>query len=230
MFIYDNTENKRKTNSLTVSFFVDGEEVLYTYIRKNACTSFKNLIASYSPHDFKKAGSRLKGMASYHMIKSPAEAGKVKNRVFIYRDPVERVVSVFKNKFIQQSGAKDIIKNFSKITGLDVEKCTFNDFVEEYVAKISQGIPIDAHLLPQQWHLLPIVYNRAIDLKAVREGMAEIVGDEVSKQFFSRPLNSTGQKTSSVSCYCGDWKLKELRNLYDAENSFPPTEFFYVTK
>jgi len=230
MFIYDNTQNKRKINSLTVSFDIEGEEILYTYIRKNACTSFKNIIAYYSLHDFKKAGSRLKGMEKYHRVKAPVQAANVKNRVFVYRDPIERVISVFKNKFIQLSGANDIIKNFSEVSGVNVEECSFNGFVENYVMKIAEGVSIDAHLLPQQWHLLPITYNRAIPLKLIKEGMADMVGEDVANKFFSKPFNATSHSSSFSSSYCGDVSIKDLRNLYISENTFPSSERFLTPR
>ena len=230
MFLYDNTKNKQKINSLTVKLPIHDKDILYTYIRKNACTSFKNLFSKCSPHNLNEAGNRLKGMAKYHKIANASEAHRVPERIFVFRDPIERVVSIFKNKFIQQSGAQEIIKNFSNFSQYKIEDLTFNIFVNEYIKKIEEGYLIDAHLLPQQWHLMPIVYNRVIPLNMIEESIGKIAGENIAKKFFSKSVNSTSYRISSIDNFCGDTSVWELRRVFLSEGAFPKTELFLTEK
>lgn len=221
MYIYDNTGIRKKVNSPTFSINVDGVDILYTYIRKNACTSFKRLFKTYSSYNFHDSGGDLKGMAHNHLVKWAEEADKVSSKIFIYRDPLERVVSVFKNKFIQESGAVDITKDFLNVTGKNVEECTFYDFIFLYVSKIKAEGNIDAHLLPQVWHLMPIEYNCAIPLEKVEIGMSEIIGREVAKTHFSKPVNSTSQNVSVDIEDASNLTVNELRKIYQCEAIYP---------
>lgn len=222
--IYNNEGCKKKINSLSFIIALSDGDLVYTYIRKNACTSFKKLFKSFSPYDFHQAGGDLKGMAHYYKVCSPDQAARAKHRVFVYRDPVERVVSVFKNKFIQKSGADDIIDDFKRVTGLDPDCINFRGYVKDYVAKISSGTHIDAHLLPQQWHLLPIVYNSAIPLHSIKSEMSKILGCEIGEKFFSKPVNSTKANKSVCDRFYGEDKVSDLYALYKSSGVFPSND------
>lgn len=223
---FDNRVRRRKINSSTFNISVDGVDFAYTYIRKNACTSFKRLFKSYSEHDFKSAGGDLKGMAAYHIVKSAKEAEKIPYRVFVYRDPIERVVSVYNNKFVQCSGASDIFQDFYNITGMDPKECTFEDLVELYVANIKKGVMIDAHLLPQSWHLLPIVYNCVIKLPEIKKDMSSLLGKEVGGKFFSKSVNSTSNAGKFHLDNAKKIPAREIVGIYKSHNQLPSFESY----
>ena len=217
----NNLAGARKVNVPTFWLNVDGVDFSYTYIRKNACTSFKRLFKSYSSFDFSVCESDLKAMARFHLLKNKADIQKCSNRIFVYRDPVDRVVSVYKNKFIQRSGATDILKDYYDKTGLDPDECTFEVFIKEYVSLIKKGVAIDAHLLPQVWHLYPLEYS-AIQLSEIERDISLLLGESVASKFFSKPVNSS----SNVSSYDNDEVHRcasiELNSVFK-ENSIMPS-------
>lgn len=196
MKFLDNKGGSKKVNVPTFYLKVKDIDFSYTYIRKNACTSFKHLFKAFSNHDFHKSGSDLKGMADFHLLKNKMEVERIGNRLFVYRDPVDRVVSVYKNKFIQRSGAEDIMKDFYKHTGVNPDDCSFEFFLKKYVCLIKKGVMIDAHLLPQVWHLYPLEY-KAIHLPDIEKDMSLILGNDVGSKYFSKPVNSS----SSIRSY-----------------------------
>lgn len=119
IFDYDNRSCTTPPSSPSFHLEVNGKRIAYTYIRKNACSAFKELFKYYSDHSFPSDRNPIETMLKHHRIKSLEEARNTEFQVAVLRDPYERAVSLYKNKFIQRSGHEDIFKNFKKVTGVD---------------------------------------------------------------------------------------------------------------
>lgn len=70
-----------------------------------------------------------------------------KEVLFVYRDPVERFIAVFINKFIDERGFKGIRTNFEQLTQKPFEQASFGDFVHYAQADFHK---LDCHLHPQK--------------------------------------------------------------------------------
>lgn len=154
--------------------------LLYTYIRKNACSSFKALMLDRARE---KSGSEMARLAEF-LCADPQEYAS--SSVFIYRDPVERLVSAFVNKFVQISGNKDVFNNFEERTGNKAETATFREVVDY----VGGGFPgIDPHFWPQKSHLADIEYRHAIDIGMLSAFM-EAEFPSIS-EYFKKPVNKS---------------------------------------
>lgn len=189
---------EKKSFSPDFVFQRDGVSFFYTYIRKNASTSFKKLFQLMHPGLCPGEIPSIECMAKHVQVKdlSPEEIeNSYTNRIFIYRDPVERVFSVYKNKLIQQDGAEDLLISLNKVTGRNPGLMTFDDFINDYVSLLEtdRWSEVDGHLYPQSWHLLPITYNIVIPMEDVHKEMSKLIPKELCDQVFREPSNSTNK-------------------------------------
>ncbi|WP_177345198.1 sulfotransferase family 2 domain-containing protein [Pseudomonas sp. CC6-YY-74] len=174
----------------------EGVSFFYTYIRKNASTSFKKLFKVLHPGLCPGDIPSLGCMAKYAQVRdlTPEEIDRsFADKVFVYRDPIDRAFSVYKNKLIQQDGAEDLLGRLSKSVQRDAGLLTFDDFVNEYVSLLEtdRWEDVDGHLYPQSWHLLPITYNKVITMDSLYAEMRELLPEALCNEVFLEPTNST---------------------------------------
>ncbi len=117
----------------------NGQRVLYAYIRKNGCSSIKRLLGGHPD-------SKIDCFESHYHRGQPYDFA-----FFIYRDPVERILSLFRDKVIDGRGATDILAEFRDILPRE-DPHDFEAFAH-FVTK-SQ----DPHCWSQASHLRPIRY------------------------------------------------------------------------
>ncbi|MES3675212.1 glycosyltransferase [Halomonas elongata] len=207
----------------------DGVSFFYTYIRKNASTSFKKLFKLMHPGLCPGKEPSLSCMAKYAQVNdlTPEEIDRsFENKVFVYRDPVERVFSVYKNKLIQQDGAEDLLEKLSKASGRDPGLFTFCDFVNDYVALLEteRWKEVDAHLYPQVWHLLPITYNMAIPMEHVHREMLKVLPKDICDKAFEVPSNRTDSGSVRLESCDTDSPAIYFQKKYIRENALPKLE------
>ncbi|HSP32106.1 MAG TPA: sulfotransferase family 2 domain-containing protein, partial [Halomonas sp.] len=220
---------EKKSFSPDFLFQGDGVSFFYTYIRKNASTSFKKLFQLMHPGLCPGKEPSLACMAMHAQVKdlTPEEIDKTfEKKVFIYRDPVERVFSVYKNKLIQQDGAEDLLGRLKSATGRDPGLMTFGDFVNEYVSLLEtdRWKEVDGHLYPQAWHLLPITYNMVIPMERVHENMLELLSKELCNQAFGKPSNSTNEGSISLKNCDADTPAIYFQRKYIQSKALPELE------
>lgn len=202
-----------------VSFF-------YTYIRKNASTSFKLLFQELYPDACPGDLPSLRCMAE-HVLVTELEPEEIDQRfatkLFVYRDPIERVFSVYKNKLIQRDGAEDLLKRLEKVVGRDPALLTFDEFVHEYVVLLEteRWEEVDGHLYPQVWHLLPITYNKVIRMGNAYQEMRELLPKELCDKVFKEPSNSTTKGSTPLAFCDPDCPAIYFRKKYARAKALP---------
>ena len=217
---------QKKKFSPDLLFENDNVLFFYTYIRKNASTSFKKLFkALYSdacPDDPPLIGC----MVAHAQVKglTPEEIDQqFATKLFVYRDPIDRVFSTYKNKLIQQDGAADLLRSLEKVVGRDPALLTFDEFVNEYVVLLEtdRWEDVDGHLYPQVWHLLPITYNKVIRMDNVYKEMQELLPPELCDQVFKEPSNSTTKGSVPLPCADSDCPAVYFQKKYLQSKALP---------
>lgn len=204
--------------------------IAYTYIRKNACSAFKHLIGEH-PHPLYRLKSAfglgagglysIRGNLSNFRISESAMRHKYELRLFVYRDPVERFVSLFINKFIDQTWPGTLFDNFKALTGKDPGNCSFRDFVAYSQQDFGK---LDSHMWPQKAHLLDVEYL-PIPMTNLRSLMERIIGQDLAQKHFAIPHNQTRSDDREVMNMLDEVSVGDLRTFRDrglriAKNNF----------
>ena len=175
-----------------LAFELGGKRIRYAYIRKNGCSAFK--IAMGFPHDV-----RIGLIQPYH------RCGLLRRRydatIFVWRDPVERIVSLYRNKIIDDVNGEDIQRRLHTFAGGG--RIDFDVFVD-FCCRAG-----DPHCRPQAAHLKPIRYTHAIPLARLHEAMTDILGLEAAAPFAQR-VNSSRQTQVTIS----DVSRERIRHHY----------------
>lgn len=134
----------------------------------------------------------------------------------VYRDPVARLTSLYRNKFVYQNDCDDIFANYQMITGKDPIEATFRSLVCTYAKRVNDGDEIDCHLHTQTSHLMPIKYNAVICIDSLYASMSKLLGADIGNQYFSTPANpsrsSTSTQDTNNTCFA-DTPARQLQEL-----------------
>jgi hypothetical protein len=197
------TRNKWQQRNVASHFLfrANGRQVAYCYIRKNACSAFKRLICEISGHAKERAGSAtdLDFLFRYHEARTLAAVEACDERIFIYRDPLQRAVSTFVDKFVTRNGNRDIFVSFADLTGIRPDDATFDFFVKEYLSR--PPVTVDAHCVGQYHHLLPILYTKAMPIGSLFSCMRKLIGDDLARRFFLEKTNAVVGRRSDSPCH-----------------------------
>lgn len=182
---------------------VGDTEIVYSYIRKNGCSSWKKLFAGLSPHSREAKGyaNLISFMSKYHKIRKVKELYGSKNNIVIFRDPVERLYSGFINRFVmlldQQSSLHDSV---SSVLQKEVGEVTFEEFLLKYIP--GAGDDVDPHFWSQASHLADVEYQHKWLLSDLFQEAGKLFGKEVAESYFLNKQNATGQfsKNDNFSC------------------------------
>ena len=175
-------DNRRavQRGTLHLGFELGGCRIAYAYIRKNGSSAFKRALGYPSGTDIR--------------VIEPAHRWDSRQRydatIFVWRDPEERLKSLYRNKILERADADDIIVRYR--TTMGEEPGTFESFANFATTNA------DPHCVPQRDHLKPIVYSHAIPLRRLHESMTVIVGSEAARAF-ARPLNASREASVEVS-------------------------------
>ncbi len=196
---------------------IAGTTITFCYVRKNACSAFKRLILDHAGYDGEWRGS-IGYLVRNCSARSLAEARSAQWRIFVYRDPFERVASLFRNKLIMQDGAVDFLRSYSKVTGSDPAEASFSSLVKDYLT----GRRLDPHAHSQASHLLPISYNCVSTPETLFTDMRGIFGDELAHRYFARPSNPSSARLFDHPS--SDTPVRLLRERFAASGELPSVE------
>ncbi|MEE3240626.1 MAG: sulfotransferase family 2 domain-containing protein [Pseudomonadota bacterium] len=214
-------ENQFRCPTKHYEIKVAGKRLLYAYIRKNACTSFKGLINRKLHPRFvvkqiilgnRKGRYDIGGNMKYYSVKNNAQfkIDTYDEIIFVHRDPVSRFISVFTNKFIDNVGAEGIKNNFETLMNISFEEATFNDFMNYSKNEFSE---LDCHMWPQKSHLWDIDYSLPIPIDDLASVMSNSIGKNIAEKWFGRKINFSRSDGKEVLGYLDRRTVRELRKL-----------------
>jgi hypothetical protein len=176
-------------------FSVNGFRYTYVDIRKNACTTFRHFLRRTS--DFRsnqRKQSDLRFLVRHHGEKDIADVKKSHQRILILRDPVERTLSLYMNKFLDRSGNEGIFRDYRAETRQNADQATINDFVYRYLKSKKDLTELNQHVWPQSAHLASVNYDATILLNDLPEAAQIIFGAEIGSKYFARKTNASGDR------------------------------------
>ena len=150
-------------------------------------------------------------LRSYH-ARQGQEIESFDHSVFVVRETMQRIISVYRNKFIQRRGNHDIFASYASRTGRDPELASFRDLVEDYLSHPLASL--DSHVWPQAGHLEPAVYSDAILLHDLHRRMSGIIGPELADRFFLKKVNSTSSEKNVVVEQAWSLPSRDLHAFY----------------
>ena len=178
-----------------LAFELGGKRIRYAYIRKNGCSAFKTAMGF--AHDVRIG-----------LIEPYQRCGLLRRRyhatIFVWRDPLERIVSLYRKKIIDDVNSEDIRRRLRAFAGGG--RIDFDRFVD-FCCRAG-----DPHCLPQAAHLKPIRYTHAIPLARLHEAMTGIVGPEAAAPFAQR-VNQSRQTPIMIS----DTSREHIRHHYSQD-------------
>ncbi|MGB2199732.1 MAG: sulfotransferase family 2 domain-containing protein [Pseudooceanicola atlanticus] len=205
-------------------FELGGKTYGYCYIRKNACSAFKKLIcdtsdvADFSAHK----GTELQFMEAHHRIRNYDQLKSCDHLIFVYRDPYDRLVSTYVNKFVVQTGHAEIFKSYQQQTGKAPEKASFRDFVVGYCKEFREK---DVHIFPQHLHLMPARYDGVLSIDSLYDDITELMGKDVAETYFARKANRSDYgKTDDPKA---DIPCGQLNKEYAESGQLPSKDAFF---
>lgn len=195
--------------------------IAYTYIRKNACSAFKSLILrdiqSYPQYSGLTDIMQMSRIARLRSLKAFSAS---ECRIFVYRHPVERIASLYLNKFVQQEQCQDLFRRYARDVKQDPQEASFEDFVTRYIDRWT-WFGLDPHVLPQFLHLAPVPYTHAIHVKALHGQMKALVGTEYADSYFKRPRNSTRHFATYSDPEAATKTARRLYQIFASEGAVP---------
>lgn len=200
--------------------FGDGEFV-YVYIYKNACTTFKRLIIANIPRTPENASASNVELMKVRLV-SLEKAQEAKHRLFVIRNPVERVVSGFLNQIVENPELHypEMFDVIEKTIEKPIAEVTFRDFVIKYLAA-SNLKNINSHFHPVTTTLAPLKYDSVIEMKDLYESSKSLFGLEIANKYFKQRINSsTNNKTLPADNYY-DMSIGDLHSKYLANGLHP---------
>lgn len=177
-----------------------GTPLIYAYIRKNACSTFKAyfnrrphgkyLVRRWLLRDATATDGIGGNMAHY---RHPLGSNDLEeDYMFVYRDPIERIWSLYKNKFLEESGQGQVVREFEAWAGKPAAETTFGDFMRYLDQPFAL---LNAHYAPQKSHLIEREYI-AIRMDELGQTMVRLLGDSRG-QHFRQTFNRTKSVVSS---------------------------------
>lgn len=186
--------SEKSSGKLHLSLLLGGKRICYAYIRKNGCSSFKAALG-YAPD------TRISHIARRHKAQWYHRHDAT---IFVWREPIERVVSLYRNKILDGRGADDLVARYHAVMG--EAPSSFARFLE------FASLGGDPHCLPQADHLRPIVYTHAIPLYGLYDAMHHLVGAGAAKTFL-HPFNRSRPTRVEVT----EADCKFIRQIYAAD-------------
>jgi len=200
-------------------FDLDDGPIGYCYIRKNACSVFKRLIAGTSPHR-PQGRITLQFLNRCHRLDYD-QVPACRHVVFVIRDPLERIVSGYLNQVVMRlhQPYPVLAESIQAVTGRSRGELSFKDFIDRYL-ETRDFSRINVHYLPQVAHLAPLRYT-VLEDKTLASDAAQVFGPAIAAEYFARPINASS--AIAVRHEPEAWSLPaaELRRRLDETASMP---------
>lgn len=204
----------------------------YTYIRKNACSVFKKIIVETSEFAEKDPDLRKNPMAfmgKYHKV-TPGNFSRLKLRIVVLRNPVERIVSGYISQFLMrlERPTPEMHGSIETLTSVPSSMMTFEIFVQNYLSHGPKKI--NAHFAHQYLHMAPVEYTDVLSFENLFSDAEYIFGKEVASKYFSRPINATYKFTNMKDPKASQRTAKYLMEHFQETRSLPEKSCFLTPK
>lgn len=205
---------------------INGLDVSYLYIRKNACTAWKNVFINESEHQYDelKYDNPMHFMGIHHSI-SNKKAQKSTYRIVVLREPLGRIVSAFLNQFVDRiERPTEFHEKVVKHLGKSLENVTFRDFVNCYLID-HDPTNVDSHFWNQKSYLEDVSYNKVILLQNLYIDTKKLFGKNFADNYFKKKVNATSNKKNYEVDAC-DLKAGEILSNFKKGMGWPSTISF----
>ena len=188
------------------------ENISYTYIPKNACSSLRLTIAIANGLISSKNEHKFIHLNNDTFVPSLKDAFTSTSSFVVLRDPVERVQSVFIDKFLSKENAAMIFCQHQKIL---IDDLTFKEFCTRLCTDIN-CLYLNPHWIPQNKFLL---FKKESYTKIFNFNQLTDLNDwlkELNVKFEdARPLTQHGTDTFERKAISGahNKTIKELAEL-----------------
>jgi hypothetical protein len=180
---------------LHLTFTLGNKRIAYAYIRKNGCSAFKRALG-YDP------AVDVEVVAAGHAYRR----GRHDATIFVWRDPLDRMVSLYKNKILERRNADYLLAAYREAMG--EEPSSFERFTE------FACMEKDPHCWRQRDHLMRLRYTHAIPLHRLHEAMCSIVGPQAAEPFAVK-ANATGEQSVEVTARAAALIRRHYARDYD---------------
>ena len=200
---------------------------MFVVIAKNASTSLKRLVHSLdypgqeplfdteAIHEF--FGYSLDGKTRIPLISNERPATHEYTRFAVYRDPVERFLSVYNDKVSPaRSAGKAVRKYFASCGVIDSDIDTFLCFTENELQK-SDPLLQDEHLRPQSSFYEPENVDWVVPIESLDSFLMKHLDIDTGSRY-----NKSGQTTHLTEA-----QLNILNTLYKDDYDILKAENFY---
>lgn len=201
-------------------------KIAYTYIPKNACTSFKRTfgraqgwLAEDAPHAHGMRLDRwLTGLAGYP---------RSEERIVVIRDPFDRILSGYLNRFLMRD---DAVAQHAMSTGLADQlgpgstppDVRFSDFVE-YLAR-TPNRRLNEHWRPQSDFLVGS-YTRYIRFEHIAEDTAFLAERDLTLE--TARGHATSKNRRDLGPGWGERRARRIRRVRRRSGALPTRENMY---
>lgn len=164
---------EREVHALRHLYVYPKLHIAYTYIPKNACTSMKRTLGKGQGW-WSEGGPSVHDMKQRHWLSGLAHYRSTDERIVIIRNPWERLVSAFQNRFLAKNDGPSehaMRHGLSALLqpGTDRGGVSFADFID-YLSR-TPGRRLDGHWRPQTDFLIG-GYSRMLRFEHLAEDTA----------------------------------------------------------
>jgi len=206
---------------------------MFVVIAKNASTSLKRMVhmldypeqerLSETEDIHRFFGYSIDGKARIPLTSATQPATSEYTRFAIYRDPVERFLSVYNDKVSPtRSPGKAFRQYFAAHGVIDSDINTFLQFTERELQK-SDPLLQDEHLRPQSFFYDPRILDWVVPIDYLDAFLMEQLNIDTGRRFnkSGHALSLTRKQTDKLtSIYKDDFDILNAANLYHPQSDF----------
>lgn len=200
---------------------LNGDNIAYCYLRKNACSSWKSFILRNEEVAGISHADQMKLLKRKYRLDDFDSFYQCKYRIAVLRDPIQRLYSGFINQVVMRlKRGGDVIDSVEAVIDFPISEITFHDFVYKYLISVKPG-SLDGHFKPQSLQMYPKeYYSHIFKMDNMNEHISNIFGKEVSESYFLNHINQTS-RINKVDGEFAKVKISQLNEYYNQNGSLP---------
>jgi len=205
------------------TFEIAEETFIYAYLRKNGCTSFKTFLLEEYNIEYKDELDKINQITLQCGVTKQNYDENAKT-LLILRDPIVRICSLFRNKFIESPQSSYLPQRYATLAAQDPDRITFRQFVQSYLfpcLRDQHNDLLDPHCLPQAVQMWPIHYSNIFLLEDLGKAAHQLFGIDVATRYFAQKVNASSDRF--IDDEAAETPAVELRRIF-AEQARTPSD------